>query len=195
MEQPKEIWKDIPSSGSYVSYQVSNFGNVISVRKLNSGDCPKMQIKQFHNNKGHCIVQLQTKKRGKSFLVSRLVANAFLPLVEGKPEVRHKNGDVTDNRSVNLAWASHAEVVRHRPLAKITAEDVAQIRVLMCEGKTILEIAEKFGVQRGAIRKIRTGRSWPSRIFNPGARSIPAMTLFPIWLRRRSSVSMRSEGS
>ena len=36
--------------------------------------------------------------------VAYLVANAFIPNLDGKMGIRHVNGDKLDNRAVNLEW-------------------------------------------------------------------------------------------
>jgi hypothetical protein len=50
----------------------------------------------------------------KRKLVSRLVAQAYIPNPENKPTVNHKFGDKLDNRVGSLEWATHTEQSRHK---------------------------------------------------------------------------------
>ena len=67
-------------------------------------------LKPCSHPKGYMIVNLS----GHVKLLHRLVATAFIPNPENKPQVNHKNGVKTDNRVENLEWATNGENQSHR---------------------------------------------------------------------------------
>lgn len=100
---------------------------------------------------------------GKTYYVHRLVAEAFIPNPEGKPDVAHIDGDGTNNHVSNLRWATESENMadklqhgtatigsRHGN-AKLTEEDVREIRQLRAEKVHVDEIAAMYGVSRWTI--------------------------------------------
>lgn len=119
------IWKDIP--GYEGLYQVSNDGQVKSLeRKLytvtENGEMIPFEIRPGRilkpgntlgkSEAGYKYVSL-AKHDKKPFLIHRLVALTFLPTVEGKPLVNHKNGNKIDNRLENLEWCNKSENQLH----------------------------------------------------------------------------------
>lgn len=103
-----EVWKAI--EGTDGRYEVSNTGKVRSLSYGNTGK-PK-ELKPW-NNGGYDRVNLQAGGKKTNFLVHRLVATAFLPNPENKPEVNHKDGDKHNNSCDNLEWSTRKENLHH----------------------------------------------------------------------------------
>lgn len=92
-----EIWKDI--EGYEGLYQVSNLGNVKSVRKN------KLIGNNNHRGYRHACLCVDGKETYKS--VHRLVADAFIPNPENLPCVNHKDENKLNNVVSNLEWCTY----------------------------------------------------------------------------------------
>lgn len=110
-----EIWKDIPNYEGI--YQISNYGNV---RRLNKWDLNRREyyenihnIKLKPNTKGYLHVDLSKNQNVKRRDVHRLVAEAFIPNPENKPEINHIDGNKQNNRADNLEWNTRSENLLH----------------------------------------------------------------------------------
>lgn len=116
-----EIWKDIWTV-KWIDftwlYQVSNLGNIKSLeRKVkwwhNNLRIEKEKILKLWNMKGYLCVQLSNNWIQKTYLVHRLVADAFIFNKDNKKEVNHKNWIKNDNRVGNLEWNTQSENRQH----------------------------------------------------------------------------------
>lgn len=109
-----EIWKDIEEFKGL--YQVSNLGNVRSLDMMIKAKSNSLQFRagkvltQHPNDKGYLRVSLLDKKRR----VNRLVAQAFIPNPDNKPEVNHKDRNKQNNLLSNLEWNTRKENIEHR---------------------------------------------------------------------------------
>ena len=101
----EEIWKSIKDYDGL--YEISNFGRVKSLHKGTKF------MKQFKNRKGYYITQLYSNGNAKTFIVHRLVAEAFLENPFHKEQVNHINCNKQDNRVENLEWCTNDENRKH----------------------------------------------------------------------------------
>lgn len=117
----KEEWKDVEGYESL--YQVSNLGRVKSLEKhflraykdsYRTRTIPAKILKPFPTRTGYLLVKLTQNKTAKCFQVHRLVANAFIPNPQHKPQVNHINGVKTDNYISNLEWVTAQENTFHK---------------------------------------------------------------------------------
>ena len=61
-------------------------------------------------NKGYLQIGLKPKgEKRKFFLIHRLIAIAFIPNPDNKPNIDHINGDRTNNSIGNLRWVNKSE--------------------------------------------------------------------------------------
>ena len=150
---PNKIWRDI--SGYEGDYQISNFGRVKSFKR------GKVKILKPAFNGNYFFVYLHKNGNAKMHYIHILVAKAFIPNPENKPEVNHINGDKTNCCVENLAWATSSENREHavemgflksgceNGNAKLSAEQVHEIRRNCIPGDNELGFkvfAKKFNV-------------------------------------------------
>jgi hypothetical protein len=178
----EEIWKFHPKCIGY--YLVSTFGRVKSVereiyREYKNGKKDMMKTKErimkmtltfdgYH--------QLCVRIEGKVVCVRthRFVAETFIPNLENKPEVNHKDGIKTHNFVDNLEWVTAKENVRHAfdtglnniqkgenaRNVKLTDEKVLEIKIKLKDGASQKELANEYGVGQATISNINTGYTW-----------------------------------
>ena len=107
-----EIWKDVV--GYEGKYMVSTKGRVYSLTRIrnNNGNVYKGRMLKGEFCRGYyCVALLNGKGEHKLCKVHRLVAIAFIPNPENKPQVDHIDGNSKNNNVWNLRWATPRENV------------------------------------------------------------------------------------
>jgi hypothetical protein len=173
-----EAWKEIPGYNGI--YEVSDQGNVRSyqsrgVGKPNLTRQPKNLIPKLNSN-GYLRVNITLDGKAKFKSVHRLVMLAFVG--DSPLEVNHKNTIRTDNRLENLEYLTVAENRRYAVDvlgkkrtstaqrgeksggAKLTENQVIEIRKAYQEGAITSDLANKYSLSRSACIRIINGKTW-----------------------------------
>jgi len=70
-------------------------------------------VKPQISKNGYVRVELWQDGQGKKYLLHRLLASAFIPNPQGKPQVNHIDGDKLNNALCNLEWVTQSENQKH----------------------------------------------------------------------------------
>lgn len=171
-----EIWKDVV--GYEGLYRISNLGRVRSI--VRGGRINRI-LSQTTHRQGYKEIKLSKNGTCKSFLVHRLVAEAFIPNPFYKETVNHKDGNKSNNNVQNLEWATIGENIRHAYKTglnvvtekallrmtegyKINRSMVPLIRKEYAEGAKQYVLAQKYNVSRAQICRIVNYKSRTRRI-------------------------------
>ena len=158
----EEQWKPIEG---YEGYQISNFGRVKSFKRYPQGKI----LKPIPDKLGYLRINLAGHGK-REWLLHRLVAQAFIPNPDNKPQINHLNGIKADNRVENLEWATNKENCCHAydtglHKVKITDEQLLYIRNNP-ENLNGRELAKKFNVTPSTICCVQLGKTHGQTIGN-----------------------------
>ena len=147
-------------------YEVSNYGRVRSLG---------MDAKGAYGSVRHLKGKILKASCGKSGYprvclvgrhwanVHRLVADAFIPNPENKPEVNHIDGNKANNRVDNLEWCTGSENMRHAYRAGLSNQSKIKTAQIDNDGKIIkvyessLAASRETGITQGNISKCARG--------------------------------------
>ena len=107
-----EEWK--PIKGYEGLYEVSNFGKVKSCDRYANNHSkiqyrPERLLKDYKSKTGYKYVSLSKDGKITTYTIHRLVANAFIPNPENKPEIDHIDTVPSNNYVWNLRWVTNHE--------------------------------------------------------------------------------------
>lgn len=104
-----EKWKIINQISDYECSDMGNF------RNKNTGRI----LKQKLNKKGYLKINLKINGKPSSYSCHRIIAKTWIENPDNKPTVDHINRIRSDNRVINLRWATYIEQSKNRKDNKI----------------------------------------------------------------------------
>lgn len=142
--------KTIPN---FPEYSICKSGRVFSHKS-------KRYLKNVVGNCGYLKVTLRSQGKRKYALVHRLLAEAYLPNPDNKPEVNHIDGNRANCSLRNLEWVTPSENVRHahklhQHKNSIDYKFMESILHELEHGEgTWATVAEDWGVDPSGLRKL-----------------------------------------
>lgn len=168
-----------PIKGFENLYEISDDGYIYTLERKMPTPTTTYTLKErcskgYKDKKGYLRFDFR-RRGGKCVPVHRLVAEAFLPNPENKPQVNHINGDKTDNRVENLEWCTNGENQIHafkfglqkgafkHHNSKLTLEQVLDIKnncIIGSKKYGMQTFAKKYGVSTKSVQQIMAGKSY-----------------------------------
>lgn len=147
-------------------YLISTMGRLFTTNYKRTGRIHQMKPAK---RQGYMSTVITLNGKSKSVVVHRLVAQAFIPNPQNKPQVNHINHIRFDNRVENLEWCTHRENIDHmmahgrqtvnhgtkNGMAKLTEDQVKEIREKHEPFVyTRKMLAEEYGVSEACIKDV-----------------------------------------
>lgn len=128
-------------------------------------------LKPHFNKSGYIQVNLGSKLK---VYIHRVVAECYLEGFDLSLDVNHIDGNKENNHFTNLEWISHNKNMKHARQtgliksiqgsknykAKLTEDDVINIRRLFKEGKNYSELSKLYGISYSGIYGIIKNKIW-----------------------------------
>jgi hypothetical protein len=180
-----EIWK--PVEGFKTTHEVSSLGRVRTVPRTFYGGRTRRDgtksamttrqkcLRQWLSPRGYLVCGFSVDRRSTFRVVHRVVAEAFHGSPIGaRQEVNHIDGNKLNNAAANLEWVTPSENTKHAydtglrakiigvdvNTAKLTEEQVRELRSLAAQGMSNSKLAAKFGITKGPVNAIIHRRTW-----------------------------------
>lgn len=164
-----EIWLDVV--GFEGIYLVSTWGNVKRIKKAMGTKCRNLRLNPDTHGKGYITVYL--RKDGVTYkkYVHDLVLRAFIGPPKPGQQCRHDDGVPWHNEVWNLLWGTpkqnQLDRIRHRTsnrghahgMAKLTDDEVMELRRLKSLGWIHRKLAVKFGISKVYVGQLVNLRS------------------------------------
>jgi len=167
-------WK--PIRGYEGLYEISDKGQVKSLIGWNGKRYINREkiLKPTKTTTGYWKIELVKNKNRKSKKIHRLIAIAFIPNPEKKPNINHIDGNPLNNSLENIEWCTQKENVDHalriglRKLVKIPQKELEELYLVNknslrmigntygLSATTVARRLEKLGIKRRSLTEKKT---------------------------------------
>lgn len=153
----KEEWRSV--AGYEGKYIISNYGNLKRIHKYTPASNKKPSVDQD----GYLRTKLHNGRLTKYSGIHKLVAEAFIPNPDDKPQVNHKDGNKRNNNVNNLEWVTSSENNAHKfmvldPVSYHRKRKAVKCKELNKIFESLSAASKTLGIHRGDIRDVANGK-------------------------------------
>ncbi len=165
-------YRDIPG---FPGYCIGSDGSAWSRWDSHGGmSNPWKPLKISIGRNGYLRTTLYADRKCFGWFIHRLVLETFIGPCPPGMEACHNDGNRLNNSLDNLRWDTHKanieDAIRHgrttqgerNPQAKLTNDDVREIRRLVASGRNRREISSIYGIHYNHVGYIVTRKLWAS---------------------------------
>ncbi len=174
MDNIQEIWKPIPGHEGYEASNIGRIKRLTRIKPKRRLPVPEAIKKLTITSHGYFSATIQIGTYLKPTGVHRLVAKAFIPNPENKPQVNHINCIKTDNRVENLEWCTQSENAIHAEKnglinhpkgldnvhSRLTPVSILVIREAVAAKYNARAIGRYFKINRNTVYAIYRRKAW-----------------------------------
>lgn len=165
LSNTNEIW--FPVHGFEGLYEISNFGRC----KPTVSRYKSVEFLKTRKNRGYERVTLYKNGKRKDYFVHVLVAKAFIPNPNNKPQVNHIDGDKANNHTSNLEWVTQSENQIHAKMNGLDPSTLnnprqsTSVDMFSLDGgfiktfPSISEVERQLHINQGNISKCCAGKT------------------------------------
>ena len=160
----EEMWVDIVG---YEEYQISSYGRIKKKSMVWYDDVLKHYrvdpefikvcgVRKPNNRSNFSRLFIGLTKDGKSYYFQphRLVAQAFLPNPENKPQINHIDGNPLNNHVSNLEWCTQSENIKHAFATGLNYTPQSRMDRLLTDHRVKIYCVET-GITYDSIKAVR----------------------------------------
>lgn len=164
-----EAWYPVPN---FPGYEISSHFRIRSLLKYRSNSPPGRIKRTYKVANGYLAVSLRRDRRNLPVLIHHIVAELVLGPRPAGMNVLHRDDNKTNNQPSNLYYGTQSQnfrdAIRNGKVktgqdasqAKLTDEQVREIRSSLAVGVPRLELADRFHVNPSTINLIAWGKRW-----------------------------------